>query len=705
MIKSYRDYIKPETMIYEANVKNLVKREDLAVGDDVMTTGNFDGVELDYQVGKIIRMKEYGNLLIEFKEPFSKKFHAGHKNVGKDKHCFYIPLANIASNNKEEFEKIIKRVGDEKLNRVKRLNAVYKPGDVIVGVGEAGKKGVYNNVPLDGEIGVVYYPMGAAAGTGNLNYWVGFLDKFDQKGYLRPDNDGLPTNGAGMAVDKLHMRPAEPDEIEKVQDKLDKINKQLEGLKKEYKDGDVIIANGTCDGVKFEDWIGIVKVAQGMNPQGRGGYGYGNGGGYGYGNGAGNRYMVQYLERYHNYMYDQGFGTDTCYSTVKSIMREATPEEIEKFKGKIERLQERIKIFNHEYKKGDYVMGVGSNGYNALDGLLGIVNRIEGHKPQEYFYINWITKTGIPPGNAVYRKNLSPILGEDAKEIKRKLDAKEIMPFMASEALMMILNRIDLPIRSPFSTLSYFDVVKDKNDMVTYLPLDKFKRLEDKEDPYKSRLRQPMKIGKFFRVLDDKIIEKDVEKAINGFRAMHDICISNSSENLRLVSGEAIRFWYYEGTYVTGGGRLNNSCMKGKGKGPEMQMFVDNPQDIEMLILTNPENKLLGRALVWHLTEPEGKVYMDYIYTRFDKDIELFKLFAKQRGWYSADGGRPPGTIVCSLTSDTKYVMGRNALDHFDGMMLYSDKWGQYLSLGGNRGGERKNPPPKKIKPLDDKVQ
>jgi hypothetical protein len=38
-------------------------------------------------------------------------------------------------------------------------------------------------------------------------------------------------------------------------------------------------------------------------------------------------------------------------------------------------------------------------------------------------------------------------------------------------------------------------------------------------------------------------------------------------------------------------------------------------------------------------------------------------------------------------------------------MMLYSDKWGQYLSLGGNRGGERKNPPPKKIKPLDDKVQ
>jgi hypothetical protein len=270
----------------------------------------------------------------------------------------------------------------------------------------------------------------------------------------------------------------------------------------------------------------------------------------------------------------------------------------------------------------------------------------------------------------------------------------------------MILNRIDIHIRSPFLMLSYFDVVKDKNDMITYLPLDKFKRLESQDDPYKSRLRQSMKIGKLFRILDDKIIEKDVEKAINGYRAMHDICISNASDNLRLVSGEAIRFWYYEGTYVTGGGRLNSSCMKGKEKGPEMQMFVDNPQDIEMLILTNNDNKLLGRALVWHLTEPEGSVYMDYIYTRYDKDVELFRIYAKQRGWYSAEYGRPSGRIVCSLTSDKKYVMGKNALDHFDGMMLYNDKWGQYLSLGGNtRGGERKEPPKKKLKSLDDKVQ
>ena len=96
MIKNYKDYIKPETMmIYEANVKNLVKREDLAVGDDIMTTGIFDGVDLEYQVGKIIGMKDYGNLLIEFKESFSKKFHAGHKDVGKPGHCFYIPLVGI----------------------------------------------------------------------------------------------------------------------------------------------------------------------------------------------------------------------------------------------------------------------------------------------------------------------------------------------------------------------------------------------------------------------------------------------------------------------------------------------------------------------------------------------------------------------------------------------------------------------------------
>lgn len=83
-----------------------VKRTELKVGDDVMTKGDFDTVDLDKQIGKIIKIGEYGNLLVEFEKSFNKLLHAGYKDIGKAKHCFYIPLENVLSNDKTKFEKL-----------------------------------------------------------------------------------------------------------------------------------------------------------------------------------------------------------------------------------------------------------------------------------------------------------------------------------------------------------------------------------------------------------------------------------------------------------------------------------------------------------------------------------------------------------------------------------------------------------------------
>ena len=71
-------------------------REDLSVGKMIKTVGNWDGVNIDSQLGYVISIREYGQVLIEFLDSFSYRLHAGHENIGKPKHCFYVNINNIS---------------------------------------------------------------------------------------------------------------------------------------------------------------------------------------------------------------------------------------------------------------------------------------------------------------------------------------------------------------------------------------------------------------------------------------------------------------------------------------------------------------------------------------------------------------------------------------------------------------------------------
>jgi hypothetical protein len=45
-------------------------------------------------------------------------------------------------------------------------------------------------------------------------------------------------------------------------------------------------------------------------------------------------------------------------------------------------------------------------------------------------------------------------------------------------------------------------------------------------------------------------------------------------------------------------------------------------------------DKIKGRALVWKLSSPDGITYVDRIYTHDDSDLELYKQYIAQQGWY-----------------------------------------------------------------------
>lgn len=690
MIKNYNSFLYGPLL--EANIKNSIKRSDLKVGDEIMTQGQFDNVLLDYQTGKIIDMKEYGYILVEFDKSFSDKLHAGIRDIGKPGHCFYIPIDNISSNNKKEFEKILKKVGEEKKNKADRLNAEYKEGDIIVGVG---KIKAYNNMDIDGEIGIVYYQMGGKSiewsekSPNNKTYWIGFLDK---KNYMRADYDGMPRNGAGIQLDKLYIRHATPEEIKKFQDKIKPFLKDIDDIKKQFKEGDVVVGKGTLNKgsyqeMKLDGEIGVIRYVQSGSGMGR------------------KQYFVQFLKNFSEYLYDVNYvmGGPFGYIIGKIYLIEPTEKQLEDNKSAIDALKKDIEEFNHDYKKGDYVItkGIDMNSGVVLDGQIGIIKEITGTKPNDQFTVQFLAKfsenlykVGRHENSyRIHRRNLSAPKDIDIEELKRKLEANEIAPYLSTQILSMLMARTEIKLKVAFLTNSYFDVVKDINDQISYLPL---KRWDGKEDPYKSRFRQQIKIGKFFRILNPDVTQTEIEKSINAFKSAYDIVVKGASDKLRLVSGEAMRFWYCGDNYVKGGGTLNSSCMQAKSKGAEMQMFVDNPDVIQILILTDDNNKLLGRANVWRLADPPGKTYMEYVYSRYDKDVQLFLAYAHQRGWYTGDGprgrfggggGKIPNTMVCALTSGKKYRQGRDALDHFDTLRLSND--GTYLYRGNASNWKR----------------
>jgi hypothetical protein len=64
-----------------------------------------------------------------------------------------------------------------------------------------------------------------------------------------------------------------------------------------------------------------------------------------------------------------------------------------------------------------------------------------------------------------------------------------------------------------------------------------------------------------------------------------------------------------------------------------LPLYTNNPNKIKLLYILNPNGKLLGRALLWKLDEPTGKIYMDRVYSTEDYIEKLFYDYAKKKNF------------------------------------------------------------------------
>ena len=210
------------------------------------------------------------------------------------------------------------------------------------------------------------------------------------------------------------------------------------------------------------------------------------------------------------------------------------------------------------------------------------------------------------------------------------------------------------------SDVTFIDLT-DKNDTVTFLPVNRLVKYAD-ELGYKNLLglyikhrftsreteawvkgRTPISIGRFTNKIysdyNEKISSKELEEFVNLFKSTHDSILGGKISKFEFVTGEKIRYFYLEDNYEKEGGQLGNSCMRYDDSQEYLDIYVENPEVVSLLILKSQlPDKIVGRALIWKTTN--NGLIMDRVYTTNDSDLKLFKEFAKSKEI------KPAGDIV-----------------------------------------------------------
>ena len=139
--------------------------------------------------------------------------------------------------------------------------------------------------------------------------------------------------------------------------------------------------------------------------------------------------------------------------------------------------------------------------------------------------------------------------------------------------------------------------------------------------------------GRALRKLPWAVPKKDenIEQMVNMMKALLAPELTFS-----IVKGEAIRDWYHQKRYANTSGTLSNSCMRYSSCQDYMDVYTDN--DTKMLIATDSDGKLRGRALLWPRSMWNKNYFddADYIMDRIygsEVTITRFKTYAEDKNW------------------------------------------------------------------------
>jgi hypothetical protein len=158
-----------------------------------------------------------------------------------------------------------------------------------------------------------------------------------------------------------------------------------------------------------------------------------------------------------------------------------------------------------------------------------------------------------------------------------------------------------------------------------------------------SRNRQSIRIGRGIRGLlttgGFNFTDAEIEKFVNQYKAEWDK-MNDIFRFFEIVKGEDIAEWYKYQNYEfkRDKGTLSSSCMCA-APSSFFEIYTQNPDVCQLLILKTEDDKIKGRALVWkanvYISGSKMEItFMDRVYTHEDADVELFRQYAKKMGWH-----------------------------------------------------------------------
>jgi hypothetical protein len=232
--------------------------------------------------------------------------------------------------------------------------------------------------------------------------------------------------------------------------------------------------------------------------------------------------------------------------------------------------------------------------------------------------------------------------------------------------------------------ISFIDVM-DKEDMLSYVTghkakqvLDKYttiNRIQDGYDFCWLNNRQEQRLTRLIpRLYGSKFGQKEIEDFVHEYKAA--LKADHSFDKFEIVEGEDVKKYYNEkySSYAAAGS-LQRSCMKYDRCKQFFELYTKNPTKMKMLILKQEDGVIYGRANLWYLDEPDGRVFMDRVYTTYDWQMKLFIDYAIKNKYIYKSRQIYGGSVIPVVKDGVKekLIMTVNLKPHYYDYYPYVD--------------------------------
>jgi hypothetical protein len=208
--------------------------------------------------------------------------------------------------------------------------------------------------------------------------------------------------------------------------------------------------------------------------------------------------------------------------------------------------------------------------------------------------------------------------------------------------------------------VNFISVSTQDSSRISYLTTERLGQIEESEFWTSSR-RFHVKPGGFISKVFRNVSSKEVEIFSNLFRAES----RKPKFTFKVVSGENIRELYHYSHHASDCGSLGVSCMRYDSCQKMMNMYVENPDKISMLVMFDEDDKVMGRSLLWDF---DGNKIMDRIYSINDEQLPYYfkkwstdngYLFRSQQNWYNSLNFQ-------NLNTEKQFLKLEVKLDNYD---------------------------------------